>query len=110
MGPAPRHVLAGEREPWLAIDPEPLAGDLGFDLWPALDGRWDAVVASGDVTRARLRRFDQLTEVLSLDHRRAAGWTLGRVSQKAMWTIEDGRATLEPAQAAVATALLGRRG
>jgi streptomycin 6-kinase len=33
------NVLAGEREPWLAIDPEPLAGDPGFDLWPALDSR-----------------------------------------------------------------------
>ncbi|MFY1593163.1 aminoglycoside phosphotransferase family protein [Micromonospora sp. WMMD737] len=104
------NVLAGEREPWLAIDPEPLAGDPGFDLWPALDGRWDTVVASGDVTRAVLRRFDQLTEVLGLDRRRAAGWTLGRVLQNALWDVEDGRATLDPAQVALATALLGRPG
>ncbi|HEV7829090.1 MAG TPA: aminoglycoside phosphotransferase family protein [Pseudonocardiaceae bacterium] len=26
------NILAGQREPWLAIDPEPLAGDPGFDL------------------------------------------------------------------------------
>ncbi|MGW5751316.1 aminoglycoside phosphotransferase family protein [Nocardia rhamnosiphila] len=102
------NVLAGEREPWLAIDPEPLAGDPGFDLWPALDSRWDAVVATGDVTRTVLRRFDQLTEVLGLDRQRAAGWTLGRVLQNALWDIEDGKSTLESAQVALATALLGR--
>ncbi|MEV5821128.1 aminoglycoside phosphotransferase family protein [Micromonospora harpali] len=102
------NVLAAEREPWLAIDPEPLAGDPGFDLWPALDSRWDAVVATGDVTRTVLRRFDQLTEILGLDRQRGAGWTLGRVLQNALWDIEDGKPRLESAQVAVATALLGR--
>ncbi|MFC4562801.1 aminoglycoside phosphotransferase family protein [Nocardiopsis mangrovi] len=103
------NVLAGERRPWLAIDPEPLAGDPGFDLWPALDSRWDAVVATGDVERAVLRRFDLLTEAVGLDRQRAAGWTLGRVLQNALWDIEDGKTALEPSQVALAAALLGRR-
>ncbi|MER5424305.1 aminoglycoside phosphotransferase family protein [Streptosporangium roseum] len=103
------NVLAGQREPWLAIDPEPLAGDPGFDLWPALDSRWEeAVVATGDVTRAVLRRFDLLTEVLGLDRQRATGWTLGRVLQNALWDIEDGKTSLEPAQVVLATTLLRR--
>ncbi|MFD8558627.1 aminoglycoside phosphotransferase family protein [Streptosporangium canum] len=103
------NVLAGQREPWLAIDPEPLAGDPGFDLWPALDSRWEeAVVATGDVTRAVLRRFDLLTEALGLDRQRATGWTLGRVLQNALWDIEDGKTSLEPAQVALAAALLRR--
>ena len=100
------NILAAQREPWLAIDPEPLAGDPGFDLWPALDSRWDVVVASGDVRRAVLRRFDLLTEVLGLDRERAIGWTLGRVLQNALWDIEDGKTALEPAQVATARALL----
>ncbi|SFJ84769.1 streptomycin 6-kinase [Streptosporangium canum] len=103
------NILAGQREPWLAIDPEPLAGDPGFDLWPALDSRWEeAVVATGDVTRAVLRRFDLLTEALGLDRQRATGWTLGRVLQNALWDIEDGKTSLEPAQVAIATILLRR--
>ena len=102
------NVLAGEREPWLAIDPEPLAGDPGFELLPALDNRWDEVEATGDVTRAVLRRFDLLTEVLGLDRNRATGWTLGRVLQNALWEVEDGKAMLEPVQVAIATALLRR--
>lgn len=103
------NILAGQREPWLAIDPEPLAGDPGFDLLPALDNRWDEVVATGDVARAVLRRFDLLTEVLGLDRLRATGWTLGRVLQNALWDIEDGETALDPAQIAIATALLHRQ-
>ncbi|MFJ6671659.1 aminoglycoside phosphotransferase family protein [Actinosynnema sp. NPDC091369] len=100
------NVLAGEREPWLAIDPEPLAGDPGFDLLPALDSRWDAVVATGDVPRAVLRRFDLLTGTLDVDCDRATGWTLGRVLQNALW---DGGTALNPEQVAIAHALLDRR-
>ncbi|MFD0339845.1 aminoglycoside phosphotransferase family protein [Streptomyces sp. NPDC127117] len=103
------NVLAGEREPWLAIDPEPLAGDPGFDLMPAMHNRWDEVVATGDVPRAVLRRFDRLTEVLGLDRQRAIGWTLGRVLQNTLWDIEDGKSALEPSQLAIATALLAAR-
>jgi streptomycin 6-kinase len=103
------NILAGQREPWLVIDPKPLAGDPSFELLPALDNRWDEVVATGDVARAVLRRFDLLTEVVGLDRQRATGWTLGRVLQNALWDIEDGAVTLEPVQVFIATALLQHR-
>jgi streptomycin 6-kinase len=67
------------------------------------------VVATGDVARAVLRRFDLLTDVLDLDRQRATGWTLGRVPQNALWDIEDGQTVLDPAQIAIATALLHRQ-
>ncbi|MEV6229207.1 aminoglycoside phosphotransferase family protein [Saccharopolyspora shandongensis] len=102
------NVLAGEREPWLAIDPEPLAGDPGFDLWPALDSEWDAVVATGDPIRFVHRRFDLLTEALGLDRERAAGWTLGRVLQNSLWDVEAGATSLAPSQVAMAQAMLER--
>lgn len=60
-----------------------------------MHNRWDEIVATGDVPRAVLRRFDHLTEVLGLDRQRAIGWTLGRVLQNALWDIEDGRTVLE---------------
>jgi streptomycin 6-kinase len=100
------NVLAGDREPWLAIDPKPLAGDPGFDLLPALGNRWDDVVATGNVERAVRRRFDVMVEVLGLDRDRAVAWTLGRVLQNTLWDIEDGQAP-DPAQAAIAVALTG---
>ncbi|MGK5543913.1 APH(6)-I family aminoglycoside O-phosphotransferase [Streptomyces sp. URMC 127] len=99
------NVLAAEREPWLAIDPEPLAGDPGFDLWPALDSRWEDVVAKGDPARVVRRRFDLLTEALGLDRARATGWTLGRLLQNALWDIEDGATALTPSATVIAEAL-----
>ncbi|MEV6594692.1 aminoglycoside phosphotransferase family protein [Streptomyces acidicola] len=83
------NVLASERAPWLAIDPKPLAGDPGFDLWPALDNRFDPDELAW--------RFDAMTDVLSLDRARARAWTLGRVLQNCLWDIEDGR-DLDPQQ------------
>ncbi|MEV6976046.1 aminoglycoside phosphotransferase family protein [Kitasatospora sp. NPDC093806] len=103
------NVLAGERQPWLVIDPEPLAGDPGFELLPALDQRWETVLGGADAERTVLRRFDLLTGTVGLDRARAAGWTLGRVLQNALWDIEDGRTALEPTQVAIATALLAHR-
>ncbi|MGS2588163.1 aminoglycoside phosphotransferase family protein [Streptomyces hebeiensis] len=99
------NVLAAEREPWLAIDPEPLAGDPGFDLWPALDTGWGESGATGDAPRVVRRRFDLLTEVLELDRERAAGWTLARLLQNTLWDIGDGRAEIAPSQIVVADAL-----
>jgi streptomycin 6-kinase len=72
---------------WKAIDPKPLSGDSGFELLPALWNRWDDLVETGDAPRALLRRFDLMTEVMGLDRSRAAGWTLGRVLQNAVWDL-----------------------
>jgi len=80
------NVLGADRADWLAIDPKPLAGDPGFDLFPALWNRFDA-----DEVR---RRFDAMTDVLALDRDRARAWTLGRVLQNSVWQLEEGRAPL----------------
>ncbi|POX50246.1 hydroxyurea phosphotransferase [Streptomyces sp. Ru71] len=77
------NVLAADRADWLAIDPKPLAGDPGFELWPALDNRYDP----DDIRR----RFDAMTSVMGLDRDRAHAWTLGRLLQNALWDIKDGR-------------------
>ena len=81
-----------DREPWLAIDPKPLAGDRGFELLPALHNRWEDLVATGDVRRGIIMRFDLMTDVLGIDRERAAGWTLGRVLENLLWEIEGGDA------------------
>ncbi|MDQ8704761.1 aminoglycoside phosphotransferase family protein [Streptomyces sp. LHD-70] len=82
------NVLAADREPWLAIDPKPLAGDPGFDLMPALFNELADSADSFDAAEV-LYRFDLLTETLSLDRSRAASWTLGRALQNLLWNVED---------------------
>ncbi|MFG3498638.1 aminoglycoside phosphotransferase family protein [Streptomyces sp. NPDC047928] len=94
------NVLAAGREPWLAIDPKPLAGDPGFELLPALFNRFDADEV--------LWRFDLMTEVLAVDRERARAWTLGRVLQDALWDVEDGETTLNGERARVGRILLAR--
>ncbi|MFF4711187.1 aminoglycoside phosphotransferase family protein [Streptomyces eurythermus] len=90
------NVLAADRADWLAIDPKPLAGDPGFELWPALDNRFDA---------AEVRwRFDAMTDILGLDRARARAWTYGRLLQNALWDVEDGR-PIEPRQLEIARLL-----
>ncbi|MFF8016163.1 aminoglycoside phosphotransferase family protein [Streptomyces sp. NPDC007929] len=77
------NVLATARAPWLAIDPKPLAGHPGFELWPALDNRYDPA----DI----LWRFDAMTDILALDRPQAHAWTLARLLQNTLWDIEDTR-------------------
>ncbi|MFD0270198.1 aminoglycoside phosphotransferase family protein [Streptomyces sp. NPDC127106] len=97
------NVLAGGREPWLAIDPKPLAGDPGFELLPAIRNNFFA-----DQVRWR---FDLLTEALGLERERARAWTLGRVLQNVLWDVADARGgvpELDGEQLLVAELVLGR--
>ncbi|MCS0600480.1 aminoglycoside phosphotransferase family protein [Streptomyces sp. LP11] len=90
------NVLAADRADWLAIDPKPLAGDPGFDLWPALANRFEP-------TEVRWR-FDALTDTLALDRPRARTWTLARLLQNALWDLESGR-PVEPRHLEIARRL-----
>lgn len=93
---------AGRAGEWVALDPKPLAGDPGFELFPALDNLFDADEV--------LWRFDALTEALGMerDRERARAWTLGRVLQNGLWAAEDGEGRISPDHAEIARRLLGR--
>lgn len=104
------NVLAGTREPWLAIDPKPLAGDPGFELLPAIRNRWEELVTAGAAARGVRYRFDLLTEVLGLDRHHASAWTLARVLQEVQWDVEDGARAVDPVLRTIADALRPRTG
>jgi streptomycin 6-kinase len=99
------NVMAGQRQPWLVIDPKPLAGDPGFEVAPGLWNRWDDLVATGDLRRAIRDRFDLMLDVTGIDRDRALGWTAGRILQNVLWFTEDGATRLDLELAAVADAL-----
>jgi streptomycin 6-kinase len=73
------NVLAAEREPWLAIDPKPLAGEREFGVAPIVRS-----FELGHSRRAVLGRLERLTSELGLDRERARAWT---VAQTIAWSI-----------------------
>jgi streptomycin 6-kinase len=83
------NVLAGGREPWLAIDPKPLAGDPHYEPAPMLWNRWPEVVASGNVRAAVRRRLEVLVDTAGLDEDRARDWVVVRMVHNALWCVQD---------------------
>jgi len=64
------NVIAAQREPWLVIDPKPLAAEREFQAAP--------ILRSGELGHSKkemLYRLDRLTE-LGLDRDRMIGWTI----------------------------------
>jgi len=73
------NILAGDREPWLVIDPKVLAGDPEFGLAALLWNRFEP-------ERIR-RRLDMLVEIEELDPAKARAWTF--VSAVVNWAEAD---------------------
>ena len=67
------NVLAAQREPWLVIDPKPLAGEREFTVAPIVRD-----FEFGHSRRDVLHRLDRLTAELGLDRDRAREWTIGQ--------------------------------
>jgi streptomycin 6-kinase len=91
------NVLRGGREPWLAIDPKPLAGE------PAFDARWllyDLLYSEPRSPHDPLELLDLLARELSLDAERVRLWSFARAVENVVWCHESG----EPADQDLALA------
>jgi streptomycin 6-kinase len=94
-----QNVLAADREPWLVIDPKPMAGDPHYEVAPMLWNRWDEVVASGNVRDAVRRRFHTIVDAAGLAEDRARDWVVVRELHNVLWTIEDAATVNRPLDA-----------
>ncbi len=65
------NVVAAQREPWLVIDPKPLAAEREFAVAPIVRS-----CELGHSKRDVLNRLDRLCAELDLDRERARGWTI----------------------------------
>ena len=85
------NVLAGDREPWLAIDPKPLSGDPHYEVAPLLWNRWDDLTeAAGPGVRHGLwARFEAVVDAAGLDEDRARDWVVVRMLCNALWRLQD---------------------
>lgn len=77
------NVLAGGREPWLVIDPKPLAGDPEFGVIPLLWNRW---AGAADVPG----RLDAVVAAAGLDRELARAWTVVRAVDNWLWALGGG--------------------
>ena len=91
------NVLAAEREPWLVIDPKPLAAERELSA--------ASIVRSNELGHSKrdvLYRLDRLCSDLGLDRERAIGWTVAHTVawsgscdeddphlQAARWVLEE---------------------
>ncbi|GGP60864.1 aminoglycoside phosphotransferase family protein [Saccharothrix coeruleofusca] len=98
------NVLRGEREPWLAIDPKPLAGDREVGLIALLRNR----VAELDGERGLRERFAALVDIAELDVERARRWVFHRAVASWPWCVEKGYADTAEVLAAMARLFSGR--
>ncbi|MCK2237230.1 MULTISPECIES: aminoglycoside phosphotransferase family protein [unclassified Crossiella] len=89
------HVLAGRREPWLAIDPKPISGDPHYELLPLLRGRFAELGSAAGLRR----RIALLADASGLDLARSREWALARAVDE--WISAVGRGPAGQQQAAV---------
>ena len=86
------NVLAGDREPWLVIDPQPKSGDPHYEPAPMLWNRFEELAAApgGQSLRDGIRaRFHRLVDHGGLDEDRARDWVVVRMLNNACWRLQD---------------------
>jgi streptomycin 6-kinase len=84
------NVMAGDREPWLAIDPKPVSGDPHYEPAPMLWNRFDELAEGPGGVRAGIRsRFHALVDGAGLDEDRARDWVVVRMVHNALWRLQD---------------------
>ncbi|GAC58247.1 hypothetical protein GOHSU_35_00420 [Gordonia hirsuta DSM 44140 = NBRC 16056] len=81
------NVLAADRAPWLAIDPQPMSGDRHYEVAPLLWNRWDEM--AGYLRPSIQQRFFTVVEAAGLDEDRARDWVLVRMVLNAHWAVSD---------------------
>ncbi|HKP19547.1 MAG TPA: aminoglycoside phosphotransferase family protein [Gaiellaceae bacterium] len=74
-----QNVLRAQREPWLVIDPKPLAGEREFGVAPIVRS-----LELGHSRRHVVGRLDRLTSELALDRERARLWS---IAQTIAWSF-----------------------
>lgn len=83
------NVLAADREPWLVIDPHPLAGDPAFEVAPLLRNRWDEAAGSDDLRGALLDRLYAVVDTAELDEDRVRDWVVVREMVNVLWASRE---------------------
>ena len=83
------NVLAGAREPWLAIDPQPRAGHPGWDLHAVLRNRREELGTGAALRWSARHRTEVLCDAAGMDEELARAWTIVRCAIECVWALDD---------------------
>jgi streptomycin 6-kinase len=101
------NVLRRRDGAWVAIDPKPVAGHPGFDVFPVLRNRVDEM-GTGAAFRWSVRhRVELVAEAAGTDVDEALAWSLLRAGVEVSWTSEEGDAEALSTAVALTKALDG---
>ena len=100
------NVLAAEREPWLVIDPKPLAGDPAYEVAPVLWNRWEDAVATGNLRAAVLERMFTVVDAAGLDEDRVRAWVVVRELVNVAETLEQPPSEEDESWVTIATTIV----
>ncbi|MFD6396653.1 aminoglycoside phosphotransferase family protein [Nocardia sp. NPDC060249] len=85
------NVMAGEREPWLAIDPKGYVGDRAYDTITVIRSYRFAPLLFTPAPAAGIRRgLDLYCEAAEIDRDRARRWAQTRAVRAALWGRRHG--------------------
>jgi len=83
------NILSAAREPWLAIDPQGMAGEPCYEVGTWLRNPAPGLLDKPSPERLLARRIDILAEALGFDRQRIIGWGIAHAVLSAWWSIED---------------------
>lgn len=99
------NILSARRQPWMAIDPQGLAGEPLYETGAWLRNPMPHVATWSDLRQLSARRIDVLAEMLRAGGERIVGWGVAQAVLSSWWSFED-EGSLDEATLHVAEILL----
>ena len=83
------NILAGTREPWMAIDPQGVIGEAVYEVGAFIRNPLPDVLNRSDLRQVLARRVAIFSDTLQADRQRVAGWAFAQAVLSAIWSLED---------------------
>ncbi|MCA1623809.1 MAG: aminoglycoside phosphotransferase family protein [Acidobacteria bacterium] len=83
------NILSATREPFLAIDPKGIVGDIGYEISVFLNNPRGWILTQPDVRKILRRRVEKFSEAFEIEPRDLRRWAFAEAVLSAWWTFED---------------------
>ena len=83
------NILSADREPWLAIDPQGVVGELAYEVGAWLRNPFPNILTFDHPQNVIARRLDQFADQLMLDRDRLLGWGISQAVLAAWWSFDE---------------------